>query len=291
MTALATAEILSPSRRRVRRRPSLVICGSMAIVLLVVVCAVFGSLIAPDGANAQNLLLGVQGPSAHHWLGTDSFGRDILSRLIVGARSAIIGPFLIALGAFVVGNSFGLIAGYHGGRIDSLVMRFSDLVWALPGLLIAIVVVGVIGGDYYVAVAVLVVLTAPITIRIVRGATLEQRTRPYVEAARTLGLSSRRIVVRHVWPNLLPLVLANFFLNFAFSLVALAALSFLGLGVPLSTPDWGAMLSQNLSLLQSSPPNAFAVLGPAAAIVLTATSMNLIGDWIHERLSDRGRAR
>ena len=167
-------------------------------------------------------------------------------------------------------------------------MRLADLVWALPGLLIAIVVVGVIGGGYYVAVTVLIVLTFPIDARIVRGAALQQRNMPYVEAAVTLGISSRRVMLRHIWPNLLPLVMANTFLNFAFSLVALSGLSFLGLGVPLNTPDWGGMLAQNLSLIQS---NAMACLGPAIAIVLTATSMNLIGDWIYERLSDRGRAR
>ena len=117
---------------------------------------------------------------------------------------------------------------------------------------------------------------------------MQQRTLPYVEAAATLGLSPWRIMIRHIWPNLLPLVIANTFLNFAFSLVSLSGLSFLGLGVPLNTPDWGGMLAQNLPLIQSNP---LAVPGAAAALVLTATSMNLIGDWTYERLSDRGRAR
>ncbi len=261
---------------------------SVLIVLLVVACAVFGSLLAPDPANAQNLLSGVHPPSAHHLLGTDDFGRDIFSRLIVGARAAVIGPALIAIGALVIGNTLGLIAGYVGGRVDYFIMRLADLVWALPGLLIAIVVVGVIGGGYYVAVVVLIVLTFPVDARIVRGATLQQRNMPYVEAAATLGLSAWRLMIRHIWPNLLPLVMANTFLNFAFSLVSLSGLSFLGLGVPLNTPDWGGMLAQNLPLIQS---NALACLAPAIALVLTATSMNLIGDWIYERLSDRGRAR
>jgi peptide/nickel transport system permease protein len=287
MTAPDTG-VIGLARKRGRRRPSLLIGLSILIVALVVVCALFGSLFAPDGANAQNLMLATQGPSAHHLLGTDDFGRDILSRVIVGARAAVIGPALIALGALIIGNTLGLIAGYSGGRADYLIMRLSDLVWALPGLLIAIVVVGIIGGGYYVAVTVLIILTFPIDARIVRGATLQQRNMPYVEAAVTLGLSSRRIMIRHIWPNLLPLVLANTFLNFAFSLVALSGLSFLGLGVPLNTPDWGGMLAQNLALIQS---NAMACLAPAIALVLTATSMNLIGDWIYERLSDRGRAR
>jgi peptide/nickel transport system permease protein len=287
ITAPDTGTIVAP-RKRGRRRPSLLIGLSIVIVLLVIVCALFGSQIAPFGANAQNLIVATQAPSAHHLLGTDDFGRDILSRIIVGARAAVIGPALIAIGALIIGNALGLVAGYFGGRIDYFIMRLADLVWALPGLLIAIVVVGVIGGGYYVAVTVLIILTFPIDARIVRGAALQQRNMPYVEAAVTLGISPWRVMLRHIWPNLLPLVMANTFLNFAFSLVALSGLSFLGLGVPLNTPDWGGMLAQNLSLIQS---NAMACLGPAIAIVLTATSMNLIGDWIYERLSDRGRAR
>lgn len=287
ITAPDTGTIVAP-RKRGRRRPSLLIGLSIVIVLLVIVCALFGSQIAPFGANAQNLIVATQAPSAHHLLGTDDFGRDILSRIIVGARAAVIGPALIAIGALIIGNALGLVAGYFGGRVDYFIMRLADLVWALPGLLIAIVVVGVIGGGYYVAVTVLIILTFPVDARIVRGAALQQRHMPYVEAAVNLGISSRRVMLRHIWPNLLPLVMANTFLNFAFSLVALSGLSFLGLGVPLNTPDWGGMLAQNLSLIQS---NAMACLGPAIAIVLTATSMNLIGDWIYERLSDRGRAR
>jgi peptide/nickel transport system permease protein len=287
ITAPDAGALVSP-RKRGRRRPSLLIALSFLIVGLVVLCAFFGSQIAPFGANAQNLSLATQAPSAHHLLGTDDFGRDILSRLIVGARAAVIGPTLIAVGALIIGNALGLIAGYVGGRVDYFIMRLADLVWALPGLLIAIVVVGVIGGGYYVAVAVLIVLTFPVDARIVRGAALQQRNMPYVEAAGTLGISPWRVMLRHIWPNLLPLVMANTFLNFAFSLVALSGLSFLGLGVPLNTPDWGGMLAQNFSLIQS---NAMACLGPAIALVLTATSMNLIGDWIYERLSDRGRAR
>jgi peptide/nickel transport system permease protein len=274
--------------KRGRRRPSVLIALSVLIVLLVVACAVFGSLLAPQPVNAQNLLSGVHPPSAHHLLGTDDFGRDIFSRLIVGARAAVIGPALIAIGALVIGNALGLVAGYTGGRVDYFIMRLADLVWALPGLLIAIVVVGVIGGGYYVAVVVLIVLTFPVDARIVRGAALQQRNMPYVEAAATLGLSPWRLMIRHIWPNLLPLVMANTFLNFAFSLVSLSGLSFLGLGVPLNTPDWGGMLAQNLPLIQSNP---LACLAPAAALVLTATSMNLIGDWTYEHLSDRGRAR
>jgi peptide/nickel transport system permease protein len=206
----------------------------------------------------------------------------------VGARTAVVGPLLIALGAMLIGNVLGLLAGYFGGLVDSAISRWVDFVYAMPALLVAIVVVGVLGGGYFLAVALLVVLFSPIDTRIVRGATLDQRTRPYVEAARMLGLSNLRIMVAHIWPNVLPLALANAFLTFAFSIVSLASLSFLGLGVGPGTADWGRMLSDSRTLLFDVPAAAIA---PGIAIVATAASVNVIGDWLYEKLSDRGRAR
>jgi peptide/nickel transport system permease protein len=286
--AISGAELgLTPARRQRRRFPFLI--GFCFLVIgVVVVCAIFGSLIAPHDPNQQNLLVGLTPPSKDFWLGTDDLGRDVFSRVIVGARTAIVGPIIIALGAMVIGNTLGLIAGYKGGAIDATIMRWVDLMWALPGLLIAIVVVGVLGGGYWLAVALLILLTAPYDTRIVRGATLEQRPLPYVEAARTLGLRDRRIMVRHIWPNVLPLVVANTFLNFAFTLVTLSALSFLGLGVGPGTPDWGRMLAESRTLLFDNP---WAALAPGLMLVITAASMNLIGDWLYEWRSDRGRAR
>jgi len=279
---------LPVARTRRRARVSILIVFCFIVVAVVAVFAIFGNLIAPYDPNEQNLLVGLTRPSSTYWLGTDDLGRDVFSRTIVGARTAVVGPILIALGAMLIGNTLGLIAGYKGGLVDSTIMRWVDLMWALPGLLVAIVVVGVLGGGYYLSVALLILLTAPYDTRIVRGATLEQRALPYVEAARTLGLSSKRIMVRHIWPNVLPLVVANTFLNFAFSLVTLSALSFLGLGVGPGTPDWGRMLAESQTLLFDNPA---AALAPGGMIVITAASMNLIGDWLYERLSDRGRAR
>src|SRR5207247_8153966 len=154
--------------------------------------------------------------------------------------------------------------------------------------LVAIVVVGVLGGGYFRAVALLVILYAPFDTRIVRGATLEQRSRPYVEAARTLGLPRRRIMFGHIWPNVLPVAVANATLAFAFSLVSLASLSFLGIGVGPGTADWGRMLADSRTLLFQNPATA---LAPGIALVITAASVNIIGDWLFERLSDRGRIR
>ncbi|MGH6916135.1 MAG: ABC transporter permease [Geminicoccaceae bacterium] len=255
---------------------------SCAVIAIVVACAIFGELIAPHSPDRQRLLVGDTPPSTEFWAGTDQLGRDVLSRVIVGARTALVGPLVIAIGAFAIATLLGLVSGYLGGLVDAAVMRWVDFMFALPGPLIAIVVVGVAGGGYWTAVAVLVILfTAPDT-RIVRSAVLEQRPRPYIEAARALGISKVRIVLVHILPNVLPIVIAYVVLDFAFGLVNLAGLSYLGLGVEPGTADWGRMLFENRSILFSNP---MALLLPAAMIVLTAASMNVIGDWLYEHFS------
>jgi peptide/nickel transport system permease protein len=271
-----------------RRRFPFVILLCVLFVLAVAVCAVIGAKIAPHGASDNDLLGGLQRPSGNHLFGTDTLGRDIFSRVVVGARTAVLGPLVIAVGAMLFGNVLGTLAGYRGGVVDFLIMRWADMMYALPALLIAIVVVGVLGGGYWTAVLLLTVLTAPYDARLIRASVLEQRPRPYVEAARTLGLSPRRIMFGHIWPNVVPIVVANTFLNFAFSLVALSGLSYLGLGAAPGTADWGRMIADNRNLLFDNP---VAALGPAAALVFTAAAVNLLGDWMYETLSDRGRAR
>lgn len=276
-----------PASRR-GRRPSLLVIGSVGILGIVVICAVGGGAVAPHDPSAQNLLVTLTGPSGSHPFGTDDLGRDVLSRTIAGARTAVLGPLIIALGAMLIGNVLGLWAGYRGGWVDAVIMRLADFVYALPALLVAIVVVGVLGGGYFHAVILLVFLYCPLDARLVRAATLEQRGRAYVEAARTLGLSSRRIMFLHIWPNVLPVAIANATLAFAYALVSLSSLSFLGIGVGPGTADWGRMLSDSRTLLFQNPATA---LAPGIALVLTAASVNVIGDWLFERVSDRGRTR
>jgi peptide/nickel transport system permease protein len=279
---------VSPAESRTRRRIPILMAVCGAVFLLVVLCAAVGKQIAPHDPNAQDLLTGIVGPRSSHLLGTDTLGRDVLSRVIVGARTAIIGPALIVLGSLLLGGTLGLLAGFKGGRTDWIIMRWVDVMYALPALLVAIVVIGVLGGGYFLAVGVLALLSAPYDTRVIRAATLEQRPLPYVEAARTLGLSNRAIMFRHIGPNVAPIIVANSCLNFAFALVSLAALSFLGLGVGPATPDWGRMLYDNRDLITE---NAAAVLAPAIILVATAACLNLLGDQIYERLSDRGRLR
>ncbi len=273
--------------RRLRRSFSLVGC-CFAIASVVLILAVFGPLLAPQSPSAQHLSLVAASPSTSHWLGTDSLGRDVFSRIIYGAKLAVLGPLCITVGSFAIGNLLGLWAGYRRGWVDAAVMRWVDLMWSIPTLLVLVVVAGGIGSNYWASVGLLVILTAPFDTRVIRGATLEQTPRPYVEAAKTLGVRDRRIMLQHIWPNVMPVAVANSFLIFASSLVALAGLSYLGLGAPPGTPDWGLMLSENQSLLFANP---VATLAPGAIIVITATATNLIGDWLDERMSGNGVTR
>ncbi|RWJ01199.1 ABC transporter permease [Mesorhizobium sp.] len=262
-----------------------VIAACLAVVLGVIVLAAFGPILAPLDPAAQNLASVNAPPSGVHWLGTDALGRDILSRIIVGARTAFVGAFVIAATSFLFGNLLGLLAGYRGGWVDAILMRWVDMMWSIPTLLVLIVFAGIVGAQYWPSVAVLVVLTVPFDVRVVRGATLEQVPRPYVEAAKTLGVPAWRIMLLHIWPNVSASAIANAFLVFADALVVLSGLSFLGLGVPPGTPDWGLMLAENVPLLFVHP---VASLAPGALIVLTASSMNLIGDWLQEQLATQG---
>lgn len=278
-----SAPAIGETRRRKQPLPvPVVVLFAALIIAAVVICAVLGERIAPDSPFLQRLGVGDTPPSQDHIAGTDLLGRDVLSRVIYGARTALAGPVVVAAGAFAISTLLGLLSGYLGGLVDSAIMRWVDFMFALPGPLVAIVVVGVVGGGYWTAVLVLVVLfTAPDT-RIMRSAVLEQRPLPYIDAARTLGISKTRILFVHILPNIAPIILAYVVLDFAFALVNLAGLSFLGLGVEPGTPDWGRMLFENRTILFSNPA---ALLLPAGMIILTAVSMNLVGDWLFERFS------
>jgi peptide/nickel transport system permease protein len=269
--------------RALRRVP-----GTVGVSLTVLAAAVLLAVLSPllrEGALAQDLLLGTTpAGTAGHPLGTDDLGRDIGALTLAGTGSAIVGPVAIALGSMVLGILFGLTAGYRGGWWDAVVSRSADLVLAMPPILMAIVVGGIVGGSYWVTVGVLVVLFAPSDVRMVRGAVLAAKEQPYIEATRVLGLPARRVMARHLLPNVLPVVLTNVFLNVAFALVAMSSLSYLGLGVAPGAADWGRQLADGRDLLYQNPA---AAVVPGLAIIAVATATNLVGDWLADRLGVR----
>lgn len=268
-------------------RVPIVIGVAIAFLAGVVFLAAFGSYVFSGSPSAQDLLAPGKLPTAGHWLGTDSLGRDIFDRMVAGTRTALIGPFIVAFSGLIVSSLVGIAAGYMGGIIDLVISRIVDFMFALPGLLLAIVVVSVVGGGYALAIAVLSVLNVQGDIRIVRSVAVKQRALPYIEAARTLGVPRRQIMYRHILLNMLPILIANLALDFGGALVALAGLAFLGLGAPAGSPEWGRMLAEGQSLLFQNP---YAALVPGAAIVLLAMSVSLIGDWVFDRYAARGRS-
>jgi peptide/nickel transport system permease protein len=263
------------------RVPILVVLA-FVFVAAVVVAALVGTHLGVQSPGAIDPLSVATRPNGHHRFGTDELGRDVLARVVAGAQSALLGPLVIALSGFVFSGLIGIGAGYIGGLVDSIVMRIVDFMFALPGLLIAIVIVTIVQGGYWVAVIVLAVLNAQGDIRLVRGATLAQRSLAYVEAERVSGIPAWRIMYKHIGRNILPILLADLAIDFGSALVALAGLAFLGLGAQPGTPDWGLMLTQGQSILFENP---YAALAPGLAIVLLAISVNLIGDWIYDRRS------
>ncbi|MFF4774434.1 ABC transporter permease [Microtetraspora fusca] len=271
-----------------RRRVPVVAILSAALLAFVAICALAQEIIASN-ALEQDIYLGVVGGGVEgHLFGTDQLGRDILQLSLAGARSALAGPLVVAVGSMLIGFFLGTYAGYRGGIVDMLAGRYADLLLALPAVLLAIVVAGLVGRGYWVTVAVLIVLFSPSDVRLVRGAVIEQAPRPYIESARVLGIRPSRIMFRHIAPNIVPIVVANLLLNVAFALVALSSLSYLGLGVPPGAPDWGRQLADGRQLLGDNP---LAAVVPGVLIILTATAVNLLGDWLSDLLDRRVVAR
>ena len=289
MSALDGAAANAP-RRLAPRLPRVPLVSLLAALVLAVVavCFLAPGLVAPYDPTQVDVTARLETPSAEHLAGTDSLGRDVLSRVIAGTRAAVGGPLVIAVGAMLLATLLGVLMGYRRGWLDLVLGRAVDVLWALPGLLIVIVVVGVIGGGYWAAVGVLTVLFVPEPLRLVRAATIEQSVKPYIEATQMLGLGTPRVLARHLLPNLYPVLVANFFLSFTYGITGLASLSFIGLGDGPGSTNWGRMLAENRGDVFSNP---WAALAPALAIILTAVAANLAGSALYERLASQGRAR
>jgi len=264
------------------RRPNAAFVVSLGVVAVMTLAAVFAPWIAPYDPDQVDLAAFYSGPTTAHWLGTDALGRDILSRLIYGARTALLGPLLVVVSSTILGILLGLLAGWRGGWIDSVLGRIFDVVFAFPSLLIAIMAVALFGKGLVAPVIAMSIAYAPFVARLTRSLVASERSRPYVAAYRVQGFSGSWIALRRVLPNVTPIVGAQSTLNFGYVLAELAALSFLGLGVQAPTADWGAMINEAQAGLLGG--HFLPAIVPAVAVVIVVVAVNVIGEELSDRI-------
>jgi peptide/nickel transport system permease protein len=255
--------------------------GAAICVVMLVAIAVFAPVIAPYDPLTQSVLNANLQPSADHWLGTDQFGRDVLSRVIFGSRSSLLLGVLSPLVAAVAGSILGVTAGYFGGIVDRLVGRLIDLLLAFPALLLGILVAAALGPGFWELVAALAVSFAPRFARIARASTLSVRNEPFVEAAVASGVRNQVIIVRHILPNIAGPIVVVLTLWIATAIRLEATLSFLGLGTQAPQPSWGNIIRDGLNNLFGS---AWPIISAGMAIAITVLAFNLLGDAVRDVL-------
>jgi peptide/nickel transport system permease protein len=259
------------------------VIGSV-LVLFFIALALLADVIAPYDPLQQDLVQRLKPPSGEHWLGTDDFGRDVLSRVIHGSRVSLrLGIVAVAV-ALLVGGTIGLLAGYYGGLYDLLGMRVMDLMLAFPSILLSIVVVAILGPSLTNAMIAVGIMAVPQYARIVRGSVLAVRGLEYVQASRALGAADGRILLRSILPNVAGPIIVTSSLGLATAILDAAGLSFLGLGAQPPTPEWGSMLSQGRELVLVAP---WVLTAPGVAVFLAVLGFNLVGDALRDLLDPR----
>lgn len=272
---------------RARRAGGWLFWAAVALLGLLVLVAVLAPVVAPSDPFDIDLSNVLAPPGGGHVLGTDQSGRDIFSRLLVGTRTSLLGPLGVVVFSTVLGVVAGVTAGWRGGWVDALISRTSDLLFSFPGLLFAILAVSLFGVGLRAPVIALSIAYTPYVARLARSSTLVERDRAYVAACRVQGFGGFRICIRHVIPNIAPVILAQATIDFGYALIDLAALSFLGLGVQAPAPDWGLMVSEGqASVLRGAPQQA---LFAGMLIVATVVAFNVIGEGIADRIARRPR--
>lgn len=265
-------------------RSRLYLWGGLLLTLMLGV--MLAEYLIPWDAYVQDLSMAQQPPSAGHLLGTDRYGRDMLARVLVGGRTSIWGALLVVLFITAIGTGIGTGSGWYGGRIEQAWMGLSDVFLAFPGLVLALAVAGVSGGGMPQAVLALAAIGWPKYARLSRRLTVSLKEEPYIDIARMRGLSSWKIIGRHLLPNMAGPLLTTAVLDIGTMMMELAALSFLGLGVKPPTPEWGAMMSEGRRFLQLSP---WMVMAPGAAMCLTVGLFHLLGEALREEFDPKGK--
>ncbi|TQF77634.1 ABC transporter permease [Elioraea sp. Yellowstone] len=291
MTTLAATaapeRIDSPTRRSlrklVRHRTAMV---GLALVVAFVLVAVLAPLIAPFDPTRTSWTAIRKPPSALHWFGTDENGRDLLSRVIWGARASLLAGVVSVAIALAAGVPIGMLAGFRGGWIDALISRLTDAMLACPFLILAIALAAFLGPALENAMIAIGISATPIFIRLARGATMAAKVEDYVEAARAIGNPRWRVAVRHILPNIVPPLLVQATLTIASAIIAEASLSFLGLGQQPPAPSWGSMLNTAQRFIEQAP---WMAIFPGLSIVLVVLGFNLLGDGLRDAFDPRGR--
>jgi peptide/nickel transport system permease protein len=265
-----------------RRRP--VALASALVLLVMVAAALLAPWVAPFDPLATSWSLVRKAPSAAHWFGTDEVGRDVLSRVIWGARASLSAGLIAVAIAVLVGVPLGMLAGYAGGVLDSVIGRLTDAMLAIPFLILAIALAAFLGPSLGNAMIAIGVSATPIFVRLARGQVLSARAEDWVEAARAVGNPRARILLRHILPNILPPVLVQSTLAIATAIIAEASLSFLGLGQQPPAPSWGSMLNTAQRFLTQAP---WLAVFPGLAIFVTVLAFNLLGDALRDALDPR----
>ena len=287
MTTLGeSAPLLAPETNRLKLikdtilgKPGTIFAA--IVILLLVIVAVFAPLLAPYDPLTQSMARINRMPSWQNWLGTDQFGRDVLSRMIYGSRNSLLFGLISPFCAAVIGTMLGVIAGYFGGIVDRVISRVVDLLLAFPELLLAIMIAAVLGGGFWNVIIVITVAFIPGFARVARAQTLAVKQEPYVEAAISVGVRTPTIIIRHIIPNLMAPIVVLMMLWVASAIRLEASLSFLGIGTQPPHPSWGNIIRDGLNNIFGSP---WPIIGAGAAITLVVLSFNLIGDAVRDAI-------
>lgn len=257
-----------------------------ALALLLIVCSFFSAYLTPYDPYLQNLDIAKQPPTRAHPLGTDRYGRDMLSRVIAGSRASIFSTLLLVAVITALGTAVGVTCGWVGGLTDTVLMRISDVFLAFPGLVFALAVAGSLGGGLQNAIIALAAISWPKYARIARSQTLSQKESQWMKAVRLSGSGTGKIILKHILPNILGPILVTSMLDIGTMMMELAALSFLGLGAKPPIPEWGSMMSDTRSLMTTSPWITFS---PGIAIFLSVMIFNLLGDTLRDYADPKSR--